>query len=266
MGIKSRSAPAATDYLDTDDDTVTTLRSPRKKDDDPDKSKKKKKDKAKPVEDDLDDEDEEDEDNEPARTSSLQGGRKNAKRVMAAAKSGFADEFRFADEAALVKFPDAEPFVNYSQHWIERPGKRSFICLTGLEAKGCPLCKAGDNPRPVAAYNIIVLHEDGDVLDVPMVKALLCGPRLFNQIEAEHEGRYGPIDSNFWALSRSGKKGSYQTSVKPVKERDLEDDWQIDPAEAEKAMKKLKLYDPSIFKLPSRKELLDIAHEMHDGD
>lgn len=296
MGIKRRSsAPAATTYLDDDDDTVTTLRSKRRKDEDavpakkkaravePDddedededdeeeerprakKAKKVKREKA-VVEDDLDDEEDEDEDATPARTSSIQPGWKAAKKVLSQNRSGFADEFRFGDDDALVKFPSADPFGSFGQHWIERQGKRSFICLKGHDPKGCPLCKAGDNPRPIVAFNIIVLHEEGDVLDTPVVKALHAGPRLLAQIEAEHEGRYGPIDSNFWKLSRSGKKGSYQTSVKNVKERDLEDDWEIEPAAVEKAMKKLKLYDASIFKLPTRQELTEIAREINDGD
>jgi hypothetical protein len=210
-----------------------------------------------PEQDDVEPDEDEDEDT-PVRSG--WGGYRETK-----AKSGFgADFLKFDDsgEAMLLRFLEAEPFASYRQHWIDRQsGKRSWVCIED----DCPLCDAGDTPGFRIAFNVLLLS-DGK----PLNKVWEVGPRLAGQLEAKaRDKRTGPLDRNdmYWAVSRTGKKSKTSYSVDPVKARDLKEDWDIEPLEDDViARYKAKMHDAKVIKVPSRKQLKEIAAEMLDED
>lgn len=209
------------------------------------------------------DDDEDDEDERPARSSrggssdAVQSGWGAAKKLKTEG-GAFADEFKFEKEPVLVKFLDDAPFAVYKQHWVEglrSTGKKSFICL----GKGCPLCSVGESAGKKWAFNIALIGDDE-----AEVKALVCGSRLFDLIADEHEKK--GIDNGYWALSKSGKKQSTTYKLEFIKERDLEEDWQISVEDAEASLKGLMPYTAEQFKAPSKSYLEEIADEITGGE
>jgi hypothetical protein len=214
-------------------------------------------------EDDVEEQDEDEaEDDEEAESHvrSGWGGYRETK-----AKSGYgADFLKFDDsgEAMLVRFLEPEPFASFRQHWIDRQsGKRSWVCIED----DCPLCDAGDNPGFRIAFNVLLLS-DGK----PINKVWEVGPRLAEQLEAKaRDKRTGPLDRNdiYWAVSRTGKKSKTSYSIDPVKARDLKEDWDLEPLDDDVIAKyKTKVKDSSVIKIPTRKQLKEIAAEMLDED
>lgn len=169
--------------------------------------------------------DDDDEDDRPDRSAVAKRGWSGQK-ALQQETSDFAPEFKLDDEPALVIFLEEEPVVSYNQHWIERQGKRSFTCI----GKDCPLCKIGDKPRTYTVFNIAVLvdPEDGP-LDEPVVMLLRAGSRLTDTLSGAHVGRSGPLHEGYWQLYKTGKKQKTQYHCIRVKERDVEEDWEIDP-------------------------------------
>lgn len=227
MAVRRSAAPAASDYTPDEDDTVLTA---------------------------------ENEDDVPARSSALQGGWAAAKKTIEDSARGFVNEFKFSEDAQVVKFlNDGEPIASYKQHWLEgRQGRKSFTCLTSIGEK-CPLCQIlGDKPTTKIAFSILRLGEDGITSE-----ALVVGTRLAGVLEKSHEdAKTGPLSKGFWALSRTGKGAKTQHQISPVKERDLAEDWDVDPAEVAKAMKDVEPLDTSFVRFETYTELADIAKEL----
>lgn len=179
------------------------------------------------------------------------------------ASSDFADELKLDDEHVLIKFLEDEPLVSYRQHWVERDGKKSFTCLED----DCPLCDIGDRPAGKYAFNVLLLS-DGE----PVNKLWIVGTRLVNTLEAYAEDtKTGPLTKHYWSVNRTGNKGkksggNVQTNLQMVKERDLQEDWEIEPLEDDI----LDLYRKKSFDIDSavqyqtRKQLRDIAKELSD--
>lgn len=181
------------------------------------------------------------------------------------AKSGYGAEFlRLEDtgEATLIRFLESAPFASFRQHWIDRQsGKRSWVCIED----DCPLCDAGDTPGFRIAFNVLVLS-DGK----PLNKVWEVGPRLAEQLEAKaKDKRTGPLDRSdiYWAVSRTGKKSKTAYSIDPVKERDLEADWELEPL-TDTIIKRyqVKMFDAKVIKVPTKKQLKELAAELLDED
>lgn len=221
-----------------------------------------------PVEEDLDDDEEgtpapaaqeaDDDEDSPVRTG--WGGYRETK-----AKSGYGAEFLRLDdsgEATLIKFLEPEPFASFRQHWIDRQsGKRSWVCIE----EDCPLCDAGDTPGFRIAFNVLVLSEGK-----PLNKVWEVGPRLAEQLEAKaKDKRTGPLDRSdmYWAVSRTGKKSKTAYSIDPVKERDLAEDWEIEPLDdAVLKRYRAKMYNSTVIKVPTTKQLKEMAAELLDEE
>jgi hypothetical protein len=196
----------------------------------------------------------------PNRSSALQGGWAAAKKTIEENAKGFVNEFRFAEDAQVVKFLNGgEPIASYKQHWLDgKQGRKSYSCLTSLGEK-CPLCSIlGDKPDTKIAFSILRLGEDGITAE-----ALVVGPRLAGLLEKSHEdSKTGPLSKGYWALSRTGKGAKTQHQVVPVKERDLAEDWDVDPAEVNKAIENIESLDENFVRFETYAELADIAKEL----
>lgn len=178
---------------------------------------------------------EEDEDERPKRSSTIQKGWGAAKRSAKAAKDAAVGgaEFKVSKEKQLIYFTDeGGPFAVYEQHWIEREGKKSFVCI----GKECPLCKKrGDTPRGQYAFNIVNLStpvaEDSDDIE-PTHQAFIAGPMVLEMLsDLDEDDTEGPLYGNFYSVSRTGPKGKQVWKISFVKKRDLAEDWGLDPTE-----------------------------------
>ena len=173
--------------------------------------------------------------------------------------SPFADRLKISKNVQVIKFLEAEPYTSFHFHWIERQGQKSFTCIDKLDPTGCPRCQAGDRPQARFAFNVALLDSAGE----PIIKSLEAGVRVMDQLKNFHTNQTtGPIDKNYWAVTRSGDGTSSQTNFNMVRERDLAEDYRM-AAIDEDEMKELmgKLYDESIVPIPQRKTLADVAAE-----
>jgi len=252
---KSRRRRDDDDEDDEDEDERPRKKSRRRDDDEDEDEDERPRKKSRRTRDD-EEEDDPDPDDEDDKSSLIQSGWSAAKKVMSEATS-YTDDFRFEEEVQVVKFLGTEPMV-YQQHWIDRKGKRSFVCL----GKNCPLCKAGSETSAKYAWPILNFGVEG-AEDQPVTQLLVCGTKLAKQLEKHDQSdRNGPLDRLYWALSKTGKNQSTSYVLEPVKERDLSDDWEIDPDEAAEAVESAKVPGEEAITVTSRSDLLEIAREM----
>ena len=234
MGIKRSEAPNASSYLDEEDQAPVITN------------------------DDADAFEDEDEDEVPVRSSVVQVGWAAAKKVAAAASTTYATDFRFEEEVQLIKFLSNEPMA-FSQHWVERTGKRSFIC-NGTPK--CPLCRRGNRAESKFAFSVVSLSADE-----PQVQLMTVGVRLYGQLEKlDSDPKTGPLDRLYWAVSKSGAGQKTSYSIRPVKDRDLGDDWDIDAAAAVELLGKFKPLGADALRIASDDELREIAREIPDSE
>lgn len=174
-----------------------------------------------------------------------------------AKNSEFPTDFRFADESQLIKFLQDRPFATYEQHWIERPkGKKSFVCI----GDGCPLCEVlGDKPRGKFAFNILVL-----VGDTVGVQVLTAPPSLARQIKKAHDDeRKGPLDREFWEISRMGTGPTTQYTLNFVRGRDLAEEWKLSLDNVtEQIAAAVPFTADEVVRETPRSELLEIARSI----
>lgn len=170
-----------------------------------------------------------DEEEAPRKRREMKGGWGTAERAKDA-NADWATEVKLNSDEVVYKFLDDEPFVVYGQHWIdERKGKKSFTCLNDPDKRSkpgvCPLCDIGDKPRIFSAFNVLRLEGDDD----PVLEVLTAAVRLTEQLKDKGNGKNGPLSEHYWGLSRSGKGNSTSYSQIPIKERDLKEDWDVEP-------------------------------------
>jgi hypothetical protein len=237
---RTRTAPDADDYLDTEEEVISTRTRTAVKDREDDDA--------------LFDEDDEDE--IPERSSLIQKGWGAAKKAMSES-SNLTNDFRFGDEPTLVKFLSNEPFT-FKQHFLEKKsGKKSYVCI----GKDCPLCRnLGDTPSNKFAFPIVNLDAEGYPTQL-----LVAGPRLCGMLEKlDADKRQGPLEKNYYTLARSGKGSSTSYSVQLVKARDLAEDFDLDHEDVEEFLTTVKAVGPEAIYVNSKQELLDIAHDLSD--
>jgi hypothetical protein len=196
-------------------------------------------------------------DNIPAHGTTVQAGWGAAKDALKPKKdSQYPTDFRFSEQAQLVRFLQDEPFAVYEQHWVDRTeGKRSFVCL-GDE---CPLCTiAGDKPRPKFAFNIIVLS-DGE----PNVQILTAPPSFARQLQAANDdARRGPLTKYYWAIARTGSGNTTQYTLDRVRATDLAEEWELDADSIDEFAASAVSYDTSAVYVSPREELLTLARTL----
>ena len=170
--------------------------------------------------------------------------------------SEFPTDFKFSEDSVLIKFLENRPFATYEQHWIDRPkGKRSFVCL----GDNCPLCDIlGDPPRGKVAFNVLVLT--GDTQGVQIMTA---PPTLARLIKKNHDDdRKGPIDKEFWEVSRQGTASTTQYTMIPVRGRDLAEEWKLDPEKVQELVATAVPYTAEVIRETPRSEMLEVARSV----
>lgn len=191
-----------------------------------------------------------------ASSTAVQSGWENAD-SLSSAKSEFPTEVRFEDDGKhqVFKFLDENgPFAIYKQHFLNQKtsGKRSYVCI----GAGCPLClRLEDRPENKRAFTVVNLsHPEGMKRQM-----LVAGARLYQALHAAHYSPQGPLTKGYWAIVRIGKGPSTVYTVSPVKERDLDEDWGINPSKAENACAEAEVYTRDFIKEYTREELDEVA-------
>jgi len=189
----------------------------------------------------------------------------SAARQVADSTSSFAQAFRLTEQVQVIKFLEDDPYANFTRHWIDRKSptgvvRRSFTCYKNFRRE-CPLCEVGDKASSVSAYNIAVIGDDG----VPILKTWDCGPKILNIIENyARDPKVAPLSRGFFLASKSGKQGTVNYQIVPIKAHSLSDDYDIDAPSPEE-LKAIGLYDmDSAVQVPKLKDLQDLAAEIAD--
>ena len=173
--------------------------------------------------------------------------------------SDYPTEVKFEENKHQVfKFLDENgPFAIYKQHFLKQKtsGKRSYVCI----GADCPLClKLQDRPENKRAFTVVTLtHAEG-----MQRQMLISGARLYQALHAAHYSPQGPLTKGYWAVIRLGKGPQTVYTVTPIKERDLEEDWAINPDAAAKAVALSEVYTRNLIKEHSLEELTEIAEAL----
>jgi len=211
-----------------------------------------------PVTDETEDLFEEDSESEfPDRSSVIQTGWAAAKKAVSEANKSFTTDFRFDEDVQLIKFLSAEP-MSFLQHWVNRPGKKSFV---GWEND--PLSRVGNKPERKFAFTVVNLSDEQ-----AQVQLMTVGVRLCGQLEKLNaDKKTGPLDRPdiYWAVSKSGSGTKTSYSIVPVKERDLAEDWELDPVQLSKIIGQMKPLGPEALRMSTTAELEEIAREILAG-
>lgn len=164
-------------------------------------------------------------------------------------------DFRLSEQSQLVRFLGEGPFGVYEQHWIEREGKKSFVC----EGAECPLCTiAGDKPRQKVAFNVLVVSDE-----TPNVQILTAPPTLARQLAtANDDPRRGPLTKFYWAISRQGTGPTTTYTLDRVRGSDLAEEWELDADALDALVSEVTLYDETAIYVSPHDELLKVARSL----
>ena len=154
--------------------------------------------------------------------------------------SNYADEFKPKDNTpTLIKFLDPEPFDNYNQHWVDDVKKgdpKSYMCYDDeyhpdFEEQGCPLCDIGEPAKTYSLFNVLDLTNPNK----PENKVWVTSPAVTDILERmSTNNRTSPLDRDdlYFEVEKVVKKKT-TWNIEPVKARDLEEDFDIPPFEAD---------------------------------
>jgi hypothetical protein len=162
------------------------------------------------------------------------------------------------NEFQVFKFLDQEgPFAIYKQHFLNQKtsGKRSYVSLGAND----PLCvKLNSKPENKRAFSVVNFSaEEG-----PQRQMLIAGSRLYQALHAAHFSPQGPLTKGYWAISRTGKMAATVYTITPIKERDLEEDWKINPETAAAVVENTQPYTADAIRKPTWEELDEIANAL----
>jgi len=221
--------------------------------------------------------DDDDDDDEPAPKKRT-GPSKSAKQPQAGWGAG--DKVRdtsstyaksYVPEAGqkdVIKFiPDKDgevaPYSSFKRHWLKlSAGNRPFTCIEPYDDRGCPLCDMGDRPSAVYAFNIAIIPK-GEA--EPTMRSWEAGTQLYEQFKNFNGDKAtGPLARMYYYVTRGSGK-SARTAVSPVRERDLEEDYDRIPLSKDELADLVKnRYTSDIVQIPTRKELRDLIASFED--
>lgn len=200
--------------------------------------------------------DEDSEDVAPKVGTTVQSGWGAADALLQPKASGdFPNDFKFTTNTQLIRFLQDEPFSVYESHWIEREGRKSFVCV----GDNCPLCTiVGDKPRGKFAFNVLVLSDEE-----PNVQILTAPPTFARQLRAANDDpKRGPLTKFYWAVSRQGAAAKTTYTLDRVRAADLMEEWDLDSAKIDEIAASAVSYDASAIYVTPQQELLTVARSV----
>jgi hypothetical protein len=165
------------------------------------------------------------------------------------------------DGPIIIAFLEPEPFAHFFRHWVQTSeGRRGRVCI----GDDCPLCNIGDSPKPVMLFNVVDMDDQQvNVWELGKDAAKKVEKR-YDALEAKDKHLNDP--GTYFAVARTKKSnGFYEYSVDPVKERDLEEDWNLQPLSDDDIEDLLgNLYGDEIVKVSTISELREFADNLKD--
>lgn len=145
------------------------------------------------------------------------------------ASASGSDLFLKIDEhRKIIKVVSDGPFDVFNSHWIEEisEGSKSIRCWGTSE---CPLCMIGDKPKKFSACFSVISLEDPLV---PSLKVWEAGIKVARQLkEIATDAKRGPLNRSdlYFSISKIKKAKSIEYTLERVKERDLDEEFGIEP-------------------------------------
>ena len=125
----------------------------------------------------------------------------------------------------------------------------SYVCLQDE----CPLDEVDAKPQARVRFNILDLGGD-----VPTHTTFECGVTVTDILD-KHAAK-NPLAGTYWAVQMTGPKNNRRTAIRPVKARDLPEDWDTEALTKEEIQKFDKvLWDEDSLEVNSRSELQAVA-------
>lgn len=174
------------------------------------------------------------------------------RRTKANAPSPFTKLYKVQDDEQLIMFLEDEPYASFLMHWcdwVPRGQRMSYICLQ----ENCPLDEV--DPKPQARVRFNILDCAGDT---PILVTFECGYSVTESLNGWAES--DPLSGRYFAVQMTGAKNNRRTQIRPIKIRDLEEDWEWEPLTEEDISKfDDKLWDETSLDVASRDELQKVA-------
>jgi hypothetical protein len=228
-----------------------------------------------------------DDDDKPARRRSRSGGDDKPARRRGTggfasysqkkrSNSDFADEFKpEANKSTLIKFGDPEPFDVFHQHWVEEGNasgktRHSFVCRDdeyfgdSEDDRECPLCEIGEPASTYSLFNIIDLTNPRK----PETLVWKTSPAVTDKLmRASEDKKTSPLDREdlYFEVTMVKKKNKTEWDIQPVKARDLEEDFDMEPLsedEIEELLEKRFEDRTAITKVDSYDDLQELADSL----
>lgn len=179
------------------------------------------------------------------------------KRTKANAPSQWTKLYKVTDDEAIIMFLEDGPYASFLMHWcdwVAKGQKMSYVCLQD----DCPLDDV--DPKPQARVRFNILDCSGDT---PLHVTYECGVTVTDALEKY--SRDEPIGGRYFAVQMQGKKNNRRTAIRPIKVRDLKEDWDFAPlSEDEVAKFDSKLWDESALEVSTRDELRAVADAFNE--
>lgn len=173
-----------------------------------------------------------------------------------------------ANNPDVIKFvPDKDgevaPYSSFKRHWIQlSQGRRPFTCIEPYDDRGCPLCDNGDRPVAVYAFNIAIIPKGENE---PTLRSWEAGTQLYEQFKNFNSDKAtGPLARMYYYVTKPSGKNA-RVAVSPVRERDLEEDYDRIPLSKDELADLVKnRYTSDIIQIPTRKDLRDLIESFED--
>lgn len=179
------------------------------------------------------------------------------RRTKANAPSQFTKLYKVDDDEGLIMFLEDGPYASFLQHWCDWVGRgqrMSYVCLQ----EDCPLDEV--DPKPAARVRFNILDCGGDT---PILVTFECGVSVTDSLDKWAQDE--PLAGRYFAVQMTGSKNNRRTQIRPIKVRDLKEDWDFDPL-SEKDIAKYddKLWDETALDVATRAELRKVADAFNE--
>ncbi|MFF8283365.1 hypothetical protein ACF06W_11650 [Streptomyces albus] len=150
----------------------------------------------------------------------------------AASASGSDTYLKVTEEATVIKILSDGPFDVYNSHWIDEieEGSKSVRCWGTPE---CPLCAVGDKAKRFSACFDVITLEDPET---PTMKVWEAGIKIARQLkDIAIDPKRGPLNRGdlYFTIKKETKKKSVEYTLERVKERDLYEEYDVEPLSEE---------------------------------
>jgi len=180
------------------------------------------------------------------------------RRTKANAPSQWSKLYKVPDEEGLIMFLEDGPYASFLQHWCEwvpRGTRQSYICTQDGD---CPLDEV--DPKPSARIRFNILDCGGDT---PILVTFECGVSVTEALEEYSQDE--SLSGRYFAIAMRGTKNSRRTQIRPVKNRDLKEDWDFEAlSEDEIAKFDDRLWDDTSLEVSSKAELRKVADAFNE--